>query len=70
MVSIPTYAFARSYLLEQRETSALNRTLINAKAVDVAQNDGATPGEALAVVPSVGDSQPLLEVDGVWFTQA
>lgn len=69
VVSIPTYAFSRSYLLEQRENSALNRALVNGNAVEVGLNQGTPVGEALAIVPSVGDSQPLLEINGIWFTQ-
>ena len=68
IVSIPTYLFARGYLLEQRETSALTRALVNANTVDVALTEGDEPAEALTGVPSVGDSQPLLQVDGEWYT--
>jgi two-component system sensor histidine kinase MtrB len=68
IVSIPTYLFARSYLLEQRENSAVSRALVNANTVDVALSEGQEPAEALTTVPSVGDSQPLLQVGGQWFT--
>jgi signal transduction histidine kinase len=69
IVSIPTYMFARSFLIEQRESSALSRALVDAKAVDVALKEGSPPAEALDEVPSVGDSQPMLRIDGEWFTQ-
>lgn len=68
IVSIPTFLFARSFLLEQRETSALTRALVNSSTVEVALTEGKAPGDALAVVPSVGDSQPMLQVDGLWYT--
>ncbi len=68
IVSIPTYLFARTYLLEQRENSAVSRALVNANTVDVALTEGEAPAEALTTVPSVGDSQPLLQVGGEWFT--
>ena len=69
IVSIPTFLFSRSYLLEQRETSALSRALVDASAVQVALSEGDPPNEALAAVPTVGDSQAMLQVDGDWFTQ-
>jgi len=69
IVSIPTFLFARTYLLEQRENSAVSRALIDADAVQVALTDGKPPNEALGAVPTVGDSQPMLEVDGEWYTR-
>lgn len=69
IVSIPTYLFARSYLLEQRETSALTRALVDASAVEVALSEGQPPNVALGAVPSVGDSQPMLQLQGQWYTQ-
>ncbi len=69
IVSIPTFLFAQRFLLEQRETSALSRALVNSSAVDVALSEGKPPNEALASVPSVGDSQPMLQADGEWYTR-
>lgn len=69
LVSIPTYAFSRAYLLEQRENAALSRTLVNARVLQVALDDGLEPGEALANVPSVGDSQPMLRYQNTWYTR-
>lgn len=68
IVSIPTYLFARGYLLEQRENSAVSRALVNANTVDVALTEGDGPAQALTTVPSVGDSQPLLQIGGQWFS--
>lgn len=69
-VSIPTYVIARSDLVAQREASGLSRALVNANAVQVALDEGAAPSEAIAVLPSVADSQQLLAVNGTWFTQS
>lgn len=69
IVSIPTFLFSRSFLLEQRETSALSRALVDASAVQVALTEGKPPNQSLAAVPTVGDSQAMLQVGGDWFTQ-
>jgi len=69
VVSIPTYVFASNYLLEQRENSSLSRALVNTNVVEVALSEGDAPAEALAAVPTVGDSQPMLFYDAVWYTQ-
>lgn len=67
-VSGTTYALARVYLLSQRETAALTRALIDARAASASLEAGAPPAKALEQIPSVGTSQPLLFVDGEWFT--
>lgn len=69
VVSGATLLFARSYLLDQRESAALTRALVNGNVTEVALNDGAEPGNALNQVPSVGDSVPMLNFTGVWYTQ-
>jgi signal transduction histidine kinase len=63
------YAFARSYLLSQRESTAVTRALLDARAVTADLADGTEPGEALARVPSVGESQALARVDGTWYSR-
>lgn len=67
-VSGTTYALARVYLLNQRETAALSRALIDARAAAAALDGGAAPAKALDQIPSVGTSQPLLRFDGEWYT--
>ena len=67
-ISGATYTFARIYLVQERETIALNRTLIDARVVDAALEDGKDPAAALADVPTTTDSQALLNVDGEWFS--
>lgn len=70
VVAGSTYAFARWYLVDQRETAALTRAVLDSRAVDAAVRNGASPARALEQVPSVGTSQPMIRVDSVWFTAA
>lgn len=67
-VSLATYAVASWYLVSQRESAALTRAVLDSRAAGAALATGATPSEALVVIPSVGTSQPMLRVDGTWFT--
>lgn len=69
VVSGATLLFAQSYLLDQRESAALTRALVNGNVTEVALSEGAEPGDALNQVPSVGDSVPMLNYRGVWYTQ-
>lgn len=68
VVSATTYAVARVYLLSQRETSALTRALVDARAAGASLVSGTTPARVLEQIPSVGTSQPLLQVGGEWYT--
>ena len=47
-VSVTTYAFARWYLLDQRETTALTRAALDSRAVGAYPATGSTPSAALA----------------------
>ena len=67
-VSGTTYFLARVYLLNQRETAALTRALLDARAASAGLEAGTPPGRVLEQIPSVGTSQPLLFVDGEWYT--
>lgn len=67
-VSAATYAVASWYLVNQRESAVLTRALLDSRAVSVALASGLSPSEALATIPSVGTSQPMLRVSGTWFT--
>jgi two-component system, OmpR family, sensor histidine kinase MtrB len=67
-VSGTTYVLARVYLLNQRETAALTRALLDARAASASLDAGVPPGRVLEQIPSVGTSQPLLLVDGEWYT--
>lgn len=67
-VSGATYLSTRVYLVQERETAALNRALIDARVVDAALSDGKRPVKALESVPASADSQSLLNVDGEWFS--
>lgn len=69
IVSIPTYLFTRNFLVEQREKSAVSRTLVDTEAVNVALTEGLQPGQAIDAVPSVADSQPMLWFGGSWYTK-
>lgn len=67
-VSVATYGFARWYLLNQREAAAMTRAALDARSVDAALNSGRDPGLAVAEVPSVGTSQPMVRVGDEWYT--
>lgn len=68
VVSGATFLFSRTYLITQRENAALNRALIDASVVQVGLNEGLAPGDALARVPSVGDSVPMINFERTWYT--
>ncbi|HBJ73308.1 MAG TPA: hypothetical protein DDY88_06325 [Actinobacteria bacterium] len=67
-VAIGTYGFASWYLLDQRQTSALTRAVLDARAVNAALDGGASPSQTLDLVPSVGTSQPMIRTGGSWYT--
>ena len=67
-VSVATYGLARWYLLDQRESAALTRAVLDSRAVAAALNSGATPASALEQIPSVGTSQPMVRISGIWYT--
>lgn len=67
-VSVATYSVARWYLLNQREDSAITRAVLDSRPVASALAAGLDPVDALAQVPSVGSSQPMLQVKGTWYT--
>lgn len=69
-VSVTTYAFASWYLLDQRETAALTRALLDSRAVGAYLTAGSTPSESLDQIPSVGTSQPMIRLDSTWYTSA
>ena len=67
IVSVSAYLVARSYLVSQREGTAVTRALLDARAVNADLAAGTNPGSALSAVPSVGESQALGRVGGVWY---
>lgn len=67
-VSGATYASARLFLVQQRETSALSRALVDARVVDVALSEDVAPGRVLSKLPGISGSGGLLLVDGEWFS--
>ena len=67
-VSGATYSVARWYLLNQREDSAITRAVLDSRSVDASLAADLTPVTALEQVPSVGTSQPMIQVQGVWYT--
>jgi signal transduction histidine kinase len=69
-VSATTYAFASWYLLDQRESASLTRAALDSRAVGAYLDAGAVPGDALDQIPSVGTSQPMVRIDGTWYTSA
>lgn len=63
-----TYGLARSYLVRQRETSALRQTYANARLVRTALAAGdADIADLLASVQSPARSSPLLLLGGGWY---
>lgn len=69
-VSVTTYAFASWYLLDQRETAALTRAVLDSRAVGAYLATGSTPSEALEQIPAVGTSQPMIRLADTWYTAA
>ena len=67
-VSGATYSVARWYLLNQREDSAITRAVLDSRSVDASLAADLTPVTALEQVPSVGTSQPMIQVQGVWYS--
>lgn len=63
-----TYSVARWYLLSQREDAAITRAVLDSRAANAALSAGLDPLAALAQIPSVGTSQPMIEVSGTWYT--
>ncbi|MDD2818582.1 MAG: HAMP domain-containing sensor histidine kinase [Candidatus Nanopelagicales bacterium] len=70
VVAGSTYAFARWYLLEQRQSVALTRAVLDARAVDAALISEVAVDQVLAQVPSVGTSQPMLNIGNSWYTSS
>jgi signal transduction histidine kinase len=67
IIAISAYVVARSYLVTQRESASLTRALLDARAVGADLTAGVGPGQALGAVPSVGESQAMARVAGVWY---
>ena len=67
-VSGATYSVALWYLLNQREDSAITRAVLDSRSVDASLAADLAPVTALEQVPSVGTSQPMIQVQGVWYT--
>ncbi len=67
-VSGATYSVARWYLLNQREDAAITRAVLDSRAASAALSAGLGPLEALAQIPSVGTSQPMIQVASTWYT--
>lgn len=67
-IGLATYFFASYYLVNQRESAALTRALLDSRAVGASLSAGAAPTQALEQVPAVGTSQALVRVGGTWYT--
>ncbi len=67
-VSGATYSVARWYLLNQREDSGITRAVLDSRSVAASLAGGLAPVTALEQVPSVGTSQPMIQVKGTWYT--
>lgn len=69
-ISVATYSLGGLYLLSQRETAALTRATLDARAVSATLAAGLGPNAALEQVPAVGTSQPMVRVADTWYTSA
>jgi signal transduction histidine kinase len=67
LVTASAYAVARSYLVSQREATSVTRALLDARAVTADLSAGIEPGDALAAVPSIGESQALGRIGETWY---
>lgn len=63
-----TYSVSRWYLINQREDAAITRAVLDSRSVAASLTAGLTPDVALGQVPSVGTSQPMVQVQGLWYT--
>ena len=63
-----TYSVSRWYLVNQREDAAITRAVLDSRSVAASLTSGLAPDLALEQVPSVGTSQPMVQVQGVWYT--
>jgi signal transduction histidine kinase len=63
-----TYSVSRWYLINQREDAAITRAVLDSRSVAASLTAGLPPDVALGQVPSVGTSQPMVQVQGVWYT--
>jgi two-component system, OmpR family, sensor histidine kinase MtrB len=68
IVSSATYVVASWYLSAQRTDAAITRASLDARAVAASLRSGVAPGEALAQLPVVDGSQPMLRIGRAWFT--
>jgi two-component system sensor histidine kinase MtrB len=68
IVSSATYVVASWYLSAQRTDAAISRASLDARAVAASLRSGVAPGEALAQLPVVDGSQPMLRIGQAWFT--
>lgn len=68
VVASGTYVFASWYLLDQRESAALTRAVLDSRAVNAALDGGTSASQTLELVPSVGTSQPMIHTSEGWFT--
>jgi signal transduction histidine kinase len=63
-----SFTATRSYLLSQRETSAVDRTLAQGQTLaDGLRSTGAEPGDLLDGLRAAPDARLLLHLDGRWY---
>lgn len=67
-VSVAMYGFASWFLLGQRESASLTRAALDSRAASAYLAAGVEPSDALGQIPSVGTSQPMIQVADVWYT--
>ncbi len=68
IVSGATYFVASWYLSSQRTDAAITRASLDARAIAASLRSGVAPGDALAQLPVVDGSQPMLRIGQAWFT--
>lgn len=66
-VSLSLYEASAWYLTDQRETGAITRAVLDARAADLALRSATPPLTALADIPAAGRSLPMLKQEGRWY---
>lgn len=66
-VSLSLYHASAWYLTDQRQTAAITRAVLDARAANLALNASMAPLDALAEIPAAGNSLPMLRFHGRWY---
>ena len=71
VLSLTTYALARTYMLDQRETTATRQAFLNARLVkDLISGDAPDPKHALEVLQGESGTTSLIHLAGRWYASS